>query len=637
MARSAALSLMEGLQGGYKFSTDVRRNRQIEKALDFELAGMSSKRKADDAAFEKFGEAYGGWEDYLPETWGSRALGWMKGKLGMGQGAGAGAQQQAISPSDMGQNNFVEKATEAERFGSGAVFSKHGGATRVMKYANGGRSLAPDRTTGYAEGGMVAKPIGYYAHGGTVEETGAVVEETEEEKRARYRAEIQAGRDAPTSGGGVREATRDVGRSAAGYFDKTIKGALGGDKLIEDADAVLARAKGAREIGQATRGTGAAALTAAGETIAGLATDVFVENPITQGALGFLGFGERDKEAAVQAIPKDETPDETAAAVAAQPAPAQPTGGVGGSGVGQVTPGAATPATGADQTGVEDDQMIDFSQVTDVRPDALPSKGQKEWEKERNFYAAQAIANGRDPLEAMKAVDEKQMRGFSMYGQQAHQLILAGNPTGAINALYAAYQYFPNGVDVKFGLHKGKDGRSIIIGMGTDEETGEPIKEGKPMVITAESLAVQIENFMKPGALRAWTKDWQAAEHKAREYMEVTKPQAQADVTYKAKAGDALLMNAQANLQKAIISARGGGLKQSDFDRAFSEMNKDTDTMALFESVPPEDADYLKAVMAVAYKNSPGNFPSTSQLIKQAYRDGGIAAVDEMVGGGDGQ
>ncbi len=602
-------ALTEGFQSGYKFSRDSARDKLIDKALDFEISRMGEGKKSREDAYKRFGLDYASAHEFQPETWGSRTMNWIKGKFGMGQGGGT-----AINPMELQapQTTYEDYASQDPGSVDGGIPRRaHGGAVR--HYADGGKA------------------------------------ETEKEKRERYARLIEEGRNKPTytgdrpglDVGDLSAVAENIGSRTTDLVEAVKPNIMPNTQRRMDewrpkgiaADRAVLDAEGAAERGSAIRSDIAEGGRGIGQLAAGIYEDTGVGS-LVKGAGGFFGYGtgsgEDEKAAAVRALPTDDTPEQAAESIAAQPAPAQPTGA--GGGAGQVTPGAAAPATGADQTGVEDDPIIDFSQVREVRPEEMPNKGMKEWQDERNFYAAQAVANDRDPLEAMKAVDAKQMRGFTMYGQQAFQLLRSGNAPAAANALYAAYQYFPNGKDVRFGVMEGEDGRPVIIGMGTDEETGEPA--GKPMVMTAESLAVQIENMSNPAAFKTWTKDWRDTEQKIRKYMEVDKPTAQSMATYRAKAGDAALLNAQARLEGAIRGTNP--LKQSDYDRAFSAMSEDADTMALFEDVPPDEADYLKSVMAVAYRNNPGNFPRISQVIKQAYRDGGIAAVDEMVSGGGG-
>jgi hypothetical protein len=227
----------------------------------------------------------------------------------------------------------------------------------------------------------------------------------------------------------------------------------------------------------------------------------------------------------------------------------------------------------------------------------------------------------------MKAVDARQMRGFQSYGVQAFNLLQNGDATGAAKAMYAAYQYFPNGSDVKFGVQKGANGQPVLIGMGTDEKTGEPLKEGKPMVITPESLSVQMENMQNPDAFRTWTKDWRDTEQEVREYME-GKSQRQADLDltgaqtqYYRDRGTAALLDA---------STPGGGLKQSDIDRNIAAFEGDRELQALLGGTEEAAARDLTEAMATLFITSgTNNRSSVIKFIMDSYNEGGMEQVNE--------
>jgi hypothetical protein len=113
-----------------------------------------------------------------------------------------------------------------------------------------------------------------------------------------------------------------------------------------------------------------------------------------------------------------------------------------------------------------------------------------------------------------------QMQGAQSNLMQSAFLLRSGNAKGAALAARAAFQYFPNGSDVRFGIHQGPNG-PVLIGMGVDEETGEPIKDGKPMILNTELMAAMASNFSDPKAFTTWTKDWRDEEFKHRQYEEV--------------------------------------------------------------------------------------------------------------------
>lgn len=609
-----------GVKSGYKFVSDQRRDKLINKAIAYDIGEMGEKKKARDAGYKFFDEDYSTDLEFLPETWGSKLLNWGKGKLGF--------EQKAISPvagMSMQQLNtqYSDSAFEAEQYNQPPVaMAKHGGAI--------------DR---YADGGSVRHMVKGYAHGGKLRKE----EEITEERKARYALMIEEGRNKPTyTGSGPGLDVDDISEGWGNVMDNVLPNT---QREMDDwrprgiaADRKVLDAKGAANTGSAIRSNIAEGARGIGHFSRGLFEDSGAGS-LARGVGGFFGFGTDDAEtAAVRAIDPDKGPDIDVAAQPDQPdqpdqqEPPAPTAGAG-AGAGQTTPGAANPAVGADQTGVEDDPLIDFSTVRDVSPAEMPSKGKLEWEKERNFYAAQAIANGRDPLEALKAVDAKQMRGFTQYGQMAVQMLQNGDCTGAANALYAAYQYFPNGVDAKFGIHRGKDDSCVLIGMGTDEETGEPIKEGKPTVITVDSLAAQIENMTNPGALRAWTKDWQNAEAKAREYNEVTRPAAESEAIYKDRMGKAAMDTAASSWQRAVNAGSAGGMKQADIDRAITAFESDREMQQIAGGMQAQEARKLTEIMARMYiwstviMGHTGNRSSIIAMVMDSYESAGGGAA----------
>lgn len=157
-------------------------------------------------------------------------------------------------------------------------------------------------------------------------------------------------------------------------------------------------------------------------------------------------------------------------------------------------------------------ENIDWSQqaAAGVRPSDIPQMTTQEW---ADYRAKQMVAmqmQGYNPSEALKIVDDMtvgvQMRGFQREAQKALMYLQAGHTNAAQLAMTMAYQYFPNGSTVEFGVMKDpKTGRPAIVGRGKDEETGEPT--GMPTLITSERLATMVEHMSNPSAFRAWTKD----------------------------------------------------------------------------------------------------------------------------------
>jgi len=583
--------LVQGFQGGYTGVQDARRRRKINKALDYELEGMEQKRNAGNSGIRRlYGEGSGmeAPNFQMPQTYGEKLVGKIKGFFG-----GSTGQQstQAIDPNMQQAGHQSSGATtygtEENRYVQPQRY-KDGGAVRSMKrYADGGQvQLQPGVMvpSGQNQGAVMGRTALPMADGGSAKRY------VDPETGVEFINGVPQG-EVPTSGGGVRGALGDIGRNIGGNtrrrFSEWAPAGLDADQAVLDAE-------GAANKGAAVRGNMAEGARGLGQVGMGLLEDTSIA-PIAKGIGGFLGYG-TDKAKAAEAGPGKAIDPEAAAVTEAvgPPAPdtaAQPAGD---------PPNTRTPqAQAAAEPAGPPDEIIDFTQVRDVMPEDMPNHGVKDWEDERRYWAAQAIAMGNDPFEAMKAVDQRQMRGFSSYGQQAFQMLQAGDATGAARALYAAYQYFPNGANVRFGVQKGKNGQPVLLGMGVDESTGEPIKGGKPMVVTPESLSVQLENMTNPAAFRTWTKDWRTAEQEIREYNEVTKPAAQSAANYQRDMGQAALNRSEADLA-AATSGSGGPSEanrlavQRDFREAlgmFSIAGHDQD----------KAAKYLTSIMGQLY------------------------------------
>jgi len=222
---------------------------------------------------------------------------------------------------------------------------------------------------------------------------------------------------------------------------------------------------------------------------------VFVDNPITQGVAGFIGL---DGE---QAIPE------------ARDVPTTPEGDAIGASVDNPdVPAEAVAAKATEEAQKESIENLDFKLLVDqgVRPEDLPSMTTSDWAGYRQRMTLAAAKSGMTPVEAHQMVDQRitqtQMVGFQREGQKALLYLQTGQNREAAMALRQAYQYFPNGVTVKFGtVTDPKTGQPAIITMGVDEDTGEPT--GSPMLITTERLAAMMEEMSKPGSFRSWTKD----------------------------------------------------------------------------------------------------------------------------------
>ncbi|KKL48549.1 hypothetical protein LCGC14_2324390, partial [marine sediment metagenome] len=321
-----------------------------------------------------------------------------------------------------------------------------------------------------------------------------------------------------------------------------------------------------------------------------------------------------EQEAAVQGIPTD-TPPEDVVPPTEQPSPAGGGAPVGGGG---------SPSPQAIPT-AQDEEEIDFStEAREVMPEDLPSQTAKDWEDEQSYWAASAIMEGKDPFAAMDKVKQQQQDGFTRYSMQATTLMDAGDLEGAARALYAAYQHFPNGKDVRFGIQKGKDGQRVMVAMGRDEKTGEA--SGPPQVIDRNTITRMVENMQKPGALRAWTTDWQAMEAKL--WGQGFKRD-----ELKEKGRHNRAMEGAYEARTAAVGA-GGGMKQTDLDRAFGEFIGDQELEKLND---PDTARYLARVMSEVYQKTGGGrggdaYSSVIEAVMAAYNDGSLESLREQYG-----
>lgn len=293
---------------------------------------------------------------------------------------------------------------------------------------------------------------------------------------------------------------------------------------------------------------------------------------------------------------------------------------------GGARPAAATAAAPASP---QPGDAIDMADL-DMDASELPDIKMEDWKR----YRAQALRTARlKGLPQAQALDEAdkmvtgmQIRGFTNYASQAQALLQVGNMKGATRALRAAYQYFPDGNDVKIGMHKGK-----LVAVGIDEATGEPF-EGGTRVVTPEFLAGAVQNFANPQNFLSWTQDWRKEAREERNYQEVTKPLAQAQ-------GQALRTNAEANVARseaaalrASLTQRGGGLKPADMRGSEAVYRQRLEMMGVTD---PAQADSLAAVMSQIKQANP-QVPDNmiaDFVMKASEREDGDAFIQRALSG----
>lgn len=271
-------------------------------------------------------------------------------------------------------------------------------------------------------------------------------------------------------------------------------------------------------------------------------------------------------------------------------------------------------------------------EIVDVSSDAMnvqyvdmPTHTVDEWRQElahaQSVARQLAIVRGDDPdtaaVNAVKAVQANQVAGFTGYLEQARALIIANDLQGAARAAHMAWQYFPNGSNVKFGIQRGKDGQGFIVGTGIDEKTGEPIGEGKAIALNPESIDKMIENSHTPGAWANWTMDWRKLEQDIREYEESEKPLRQAQV-------EALQSGATLDQARALAEVYGGASAPTEANKlaAYQDFENAIETREELYDLDPKLKSQMVALMDGLYRQGVGGPGQIIQLVSTAVAMG---------------
>lgn len=607
---------------GQQAMIDRRRARQLERARDYELAGAADIYQARREAVNRFRQNQGlDPYEFAPletnqDPWFSRLRDWWKER-----------RATRLMPSQMlpEQEQSVQDEMNAVMGDEAQTFplAETGPIYETEMYPRTGKDVVRN-------GGLKRRAIPRYADGGGVGEQ----EMARRRRAAEFRREGINTRTAQTGRGGAipREgilrrttnALRGRGVSAAGRARAVKGGALAAGaavlpQLAEDYDQRIDKRFGwgdsASQEGEGDPSLGGFARYF-GRRALGYASDL--ADVMTFGAASNLY---RDQ----QAIPGEEGPGKQAAK---GPPP------------GESPP---TPDAAIAQAAIKDGSRmaeearqrsappgeIDFSQV-DFDANELPSMGVKDWVDYRQSAIQDLLMRGMSEREAyeqgMQSVTTLQQQGFVDYAQQALMHLQGGNPRAAANALRAAYQYFPNGSDVKIGVQQGQDGQPVLIGVGVDEQTGQP--KGQPMILNDERLAVMIENFSNPEAFRSWTKDWRDEAFDRRKFEEVEKPEAESNARYRDRAGRAALINAEADRVRAGREG-AGARRQVDLDRANAAF---TDAVELLGYEDEAEADQLMSLMSQIYARSSWQYPEVIDFVRKAKREGRLPEVMEALG-----
>lgn len=306
---------------------------------------------------------------------------------------------------------------------------------------------------------------------------------------------------------------------------------------------------------------------------------------------------------------------------------------------GNAQPGAAAPRRAAVPT-QDQEQRVDFSQL-DAEPKDVPNMTTDDWKRYRLGVLEAARATGRPGAvqQANQLVTEMQQQGFLAYGQQGLALQQAGNLKGAMAAYRAAFQYFPNGNDVEFGLIKDRQGQQQIVGYGRDEKTNK-IVEGSQIVMNPEQAARLLENFTKPEAFRAWTKDWRDFEEGQRRfnagvkdkqgddafrnkrYNEVEKPLAQAQA-------DSLANRSEADILRASKTGTPA-LRPSELQRSEAAFRERLELVGLTDEAKKDQLASIMSQIKASNPSTPDNV--IINAVVAAERDGTLAKRLQQMG-----
>lgn len=625
MASSAA-GFVEGLQGGMKFRADSKRNKKIDRLLDqkgelgaMELWGQQDQmgRAAEMEGYDlpDFGVSDDPYDFSLKSMFGGLAN---KVKSAFG-----GKAEQAIpelsgrpKPSVSGVTGPDPTAPDpyggAPKYDPGAAnpttsFAADGGAIR--RYANGG-AVQPRRA-------------GYYQD----PETG--VEFVDGVPQGEVPTQGYSGRGALSVPQKIRGFAEDIGRNVGGNTRRRMAewapDGMDTSRAIVDAPNATARGHAIRrDMAEGARGVGQLGL--------GLLEDTSVL-PIIKGIGGVLGFGDdpadAPREADVTDVPGVPS-DQQSAIDAADMGPPAPDKVASQPDKTRTTAAPAAPQA----VDTEQPQNIEYANAPIVNPADMPTMTTKDWVAYRASSVTNMIARGATPDEAHEAITSMQHRGFMNHGLQALSLLASGDAPRATMALKAAYQYFPNGVDVKFGMTKDKAGQPALIAMGQLEGSdGEGT--GKPMLLTQERLAALIHNMKDPSAFTAWTKDWRDEQFNRQKHRDTT--------AINTANAETARMNARANLNRSdasIIDAMRSGtadMKRTDIDRnlfKFMEVAKDAGFMEEIngEEVTPDMQRFLANMMAQIFYRTEAYAPAIIDEVMTAASSGQLLELQEKYG-----
>jgi hypothetical protein len=615
-------AFVQGLQGGYQSAVDARRARQEERLLATEIQDRELKNEGRLGAVNRALQRAGlppreGGRGSLPPTYGERLFGWLKSKVAPSAPGAVPSQTVALPGTTTTDGIAVPGQTIA-------LPSQAGDFRRALPYAEGGR----------------------------------VDGETLEDWKARQARRARG--EPPPRNRTAEQLERGAAKRPADFTNDTTTKKSMGSKVK---DAVRSKLpEGSRiargGVGGAALQLGALAhLASTGAKVAGTDTEEYRkrfgmelgpnEDPTLLGDIGVRALGTADDLTFGLFRPDPDAGQQPQSALPvgqqqprSEPQPAA-AGGTAALGVALPNlPIAPNPQAGKRTLSMlgESAEPIPYDQIQ-VSPDEIPRYSTMEWAKEREAMVADAIAMGKSETEAIDEVDRTvvnmQMRGFDQNARAAFQYLAAGNIPAATRALTVAYQYFPNGADVRFGVYQGQ-----LVGMGFDEQTGKPV--GNPQLITPEYLAAMIENFSDPKAWRVWTKDRRDQLMQDEQRQEIDKPLAESTMRLQAAQSSAAIANAQANLMDGsarLIAANrgsgaGGGIRQSDIKAGLDYFRSETEALDLSPDTAPV-ARQLRNLMGQIKTLYPDRTQYTeaeiASLVMQHYENGTLDQLAQDV------
>jgi hypothetical protein len=657
MSGIGAAAFVEGLQGGIASRDKMDMNRQYKRLLA-DRADRADWQWDQDQAASK--EAYGiehrdilgeknyeGWEaasrtkDKDPAM--MQMFGWMKNKFGgmFGGGGGLGAEQSeetgATESASYVAPNIVDSPIQRPQQQQQPMMAANGGIVPRQRYADGGEVEDYDQEillgAGAAHAAKYAKPI---ARGAAAAGRGAAAV-------PRALANSKAGPAAAglAAIGGMQGAAESYQTDTDEYRNMLGMGRERGGDLDEDiADAESMynrkRPEGYDELVDTVRGQGTTVYDTgkkkgAGDpwhwrNMLGFAKDVVTGGEaggdVLARTVGTMGkVGEKVSMGMLPGPNEGGIPPQDVATTAIEANLDEPEASSE-----EVAQGAISEAEEELATNPDYQLLVDQG----VRPDELPSMTTSDWADYRSILFERAMAYGKDAKTAMQEVDyatvDTQMRGMVRELDKAVLYLNTGQASAAAMAIRQGFQYFPNGVDVKFGTQTDpKTGQTVIIAMGTDEETGEPT--GSPMLITADRLAAIRSQMSDPKAFNTWTKDGHD--------LQIKVDQLQSQDDYRQGSLDISAYNAQTNRGKTEAAASGAGGMSSSEQRQRSGMFQDMLQESGIMEEGMEDPDMLRdlaSAMSIYQQMQPQMNPSTIMAeIMGAYKSEGDVGVVSLL------